>query len=178
MPTSTDKKIILTDTVGFINKLPHQLIEAFKTTLDVTRYADILVHIVDISNINFEFNINAVYTVLDELKIKNIPVITFFNKSDISEVNPIKIHKYKNLYPNVVIGSAKTGKNIDILIEKISDILNMNTIKTTLKLPISKYYLITQMFDKIQVDKTEFTDEYAIIDIEAKQEYIDYFSKL
>ncbi|HPG30405.1 MAG TPA: GTPase HflX [bacterium] len=173
-----NKKIILTDTVGFINKLPHQLIEAFKTTLDTARYADILIHVVDVSNQNFELCIDAVYKTLDELKISNIPIITFFNKSDVTEVNPLKIHKNKNLYPNVVIGSAKTGKNIDLLINKISEILNLDAVKTSLSIPISKYYLLTQMFDKIQVDKTEFTGNEVVVEIEAKQDYIDYLKRL
>lgn len=79
---------LLTDTVGFIRKLPHQLVESFKSTLDEVREADLLIHVVDISHPNFEDHINVVNETLAELDNKDKPVILVFNKIDAYQYNP------------------------------------------------------------------------------------------
>ncbi|HON55716.1 MAG TPA: GTPase HflX [bacterium] len=168
-----NQKVIFIDTVGFIKKLPHQLVEAFKTTLDVVRYADILLHIVDVSDDFFEDNIKAVYQTFNELKIRNIPIITFFNKIDkIEKINVLKIHKNRNIYPNVIEGSAKTGANIELLINKIIEILNVNTEIFEVVVPIEKYKIITNFIGKLQIDKLEYIDDKIDLIVKGKKEYI------
>ena len=76
------QQILLTDTVGFIRKLPHHLIEAFKSTLEEARYADIIVHVVDVSNPQYETQMHVVYETLRELKVEDKKVVTLFNKID------------------------------------------------------------------------------------------------
>ena len=76
------QQILLTDTVGFIRKLPHHLIEAFKSTLEEARYADIIVHVVDVSNPQYEIQMHVVYETLRELKVEDKKVVTLFNKID------------------------------------------------------------------------------------------------
>jgi len=169
-----NKKIILTDTVGFIRKLPHQLVEAFKSTLEVVKYADILLHIVDSSDPNIDLKISAVYSVLEELKIGNIPTITFFNKCDELNKDDLKIHKLKNQTVNAVIGSVKENKNIDILLSKIIEILNKKSVVEEFKIPHSKYYLLSKIFDRIQINKKEYDEENVIVEIEGEKEYIEY----
>ncbi len=168
-----NKKIILTDTVGFIRKLPHQLVEAFKSTLEVTKYADALLHIVDSSDKDIDNNIKAVYEVLDELNVKNIPVITFFNKIDKLDGLPLKLHKCKSQSPNAISGSIKTKNNIDVLLNKIIEILNRDSEKADFKIPHEKYYLLGRLFDKVQVNSTEYLDDCVAVEIEGKKEYID-----
>ena len=79
---------LLTDTVGFIRKLPTQLVESFKSTLDEVREADLLLHVVDISHPNFEEHIDSVNTILDEIDSKDKPTIMVFNKIDAYEPEP------------------------------------------------------------------------------------------
>ena len=80
---NTDK-VLLTDTVGFIRKLPHNLIEAFKSTLEEAKYADIIIHVVDSVHPDMDRQIAAVYETLDELQVGDKPVITLFNKTDLA----------------------------------------------------------------------------------------------
>ena len=78
----TGQEILLTDTVGFIRKLPHHLIEAFRSTLEEAKYADIILHVVDVSNEQMDEQMYTVYETLDSLGVKDKPIITIFNKQD------------------------------------------------------------------------------------------------
>lgn len=79
---SSGQQVLLTDTVGFIRKLPHHLIDAFRSTLEEAKYADIIIHVVDSSNPDMDIQMNTVYRILADLKVENKPVITLFNKID------------------------------------------------------------------------------------------------
>jgi len=105
-------QFLLTDTVGFIDKLPHEFIRAFESTLDEVRYADLLLHVIDSSNPNHEHQIKVVNDVLSKIGASDIPTILVYNKMDMvkEEVGQISV-------------SAKTGQQIDLLKQKIVDIL-------------------------------------------------------
>ena len=107
-----DKQIILTDTVGFINKLPHMLVDAFASTLEEALEADLILHVVDISNPAYKEQIKVVNQTLKEIGAENIPEIIAYNKCD-------KIHEEIILKENEIYISAKTGKNLDNLKELI-----------------------------------------------------------
>ena len=112
--------MLFTDTVGFISKLPHNLVDAFKSTLEEAKYADLILHVADASNPEADEQMKVVYKTLEELKVVGKPVITFLNKQDkIEEERIIKDLKADAL----VKGSAKTGEGIDELLNKISEIL-------------------------------------------------------
>lgn len=114
------EKVLFTDTVGFISKLPHNLVDAFKSTLEEAKYADLILHVADASNPEVDEQMKVVYRTLEELKVVGKPVITFLNKQDkIDEDRIIKDLKADAL----VKGSAKTGEGIDELLNKISEIL-------------------------------------------------------
>lgn len=101
------QEILLTDTVGFINKLPHHLVEAFKSTLEEAKYADIIVHVVDASNPQMDAQMHVVYETLRQLGAEGKPVVTLFNKQDKIE-NPVD---HKDLQADYSIAtSAKTGQ--------------------------------------------------------------------
>lgn len=111
-----NKEILLTDTVGFIQNLPHDLIEAFKATLEEVTEADLLLHIVDISHPNFIEQINSTYKVLEDLKAITKPMLTVFNKIDRYIGDPkVLLKKYS---PAVTI-SALTGTGIEDLISRV-----------------------------------------------------------
>jgi GTP-binding protein HflX len=112
--------VLLTDTVGFINDLPHQLVAAFRATLEEVTEADLLLHVVDISNPGFEHQIAAVYTVLEELKCVTKPTITIFNKID--RLDKKVSEKMFNKYSPAIAVSALHQKNL----EKIGELLSQN----------------------------------------------------
>ena len=114
------EEVLFTDTVGFISKLPHNLVDAFKSTLEEAKYADLILHVADASNPEVDEQMKVVYRTLEELKVVGKSVITFLNKQDkIEEERIIKDLKADAL----VKGSAKTGEGIDELLNKISEIL-------------------------------------------------------
>jgi GTPase len=114
------KEILLTDTVGFIQDLPHGLVEAFKATLEEVTEADLLIHVVDISHPNFIEQMNSTYKVLEELHAITKPILTVFNKIDNYLGDPrVMLEKYS---PAVAISAAKKI-GIDVLIKKIDKLI-------------------------------------------------------
>ena len=114
------EEVLFTDTVGFISKLPHNLVDAFKSTLEEAKYADLILHVADASNPEVDEQMKVVYRTLEELKVTGKPVVTFLNKQDkLEEERIIKAIKADA----IVKGSAKTGEGIDELLSKITEIL-------------------------------------------------------
>jgi len=112
--------VLLTDTVGFIQNLPANLIESFRSTLEDIENSDFIIHVVDINAPDLESNIKTVESELNQLKVEGKPVILFFNKSDTANENINNL--IKNRYPDSITGSAKFSTGIDELKQKISDI--------------------------------------------------------
>ena len=102
------EKVLLTDTVGFIRKLPHNLIEAFKSTLEEAKFADIIIHVVDSSNPDMDSQMETVYSTLNQLEITDKPIVTLFNKCD--KLDEVVAKDLKADYTTVI--SAKTGKGL------------------------------------------------------------------
>lgn len=114
------EEILFTDTVGFINKLPHHLIEAFKSTLEEAKYADLILHIADASNPDVDEQIKVVYRTLEDLGISGKPIVTMFNKKDALEGGKI----IKDLKADVtLLASAKTSEGIEEVLDAIAGIL-------------------------------------------------------
>jgi len=116
---SSTKKGLLSDTVGFIQLLPPQLIEAFKSTLDELQYADLLLHVVDCSDPNWQYHINVVLTILDEIDVHK-PMLFVFNKIDNVDLNPRLQEELDEYQPNVKI-SAHSKEGIDPLVEFLKE---------------------------------------------------------
>lgn len=122
-----DKKqeILLTDTVGFINKLPHHLIEAFKSTLEEAKYADIIIHVVDASNPQMDNQMYVVYETLRRLGVEGKPVVTLFNKQDKLEGTG-NFRDFQADYS--ILTSAKTGQGLEKLKEVLLEIIRKEQI--------------------------------------------------
>lgn len=122
--TKNGKTFLISDTVGFIRDLPEDLKKAFKATLEELYSADLLLHLVDISHPNFENHIEIVESLLEEMNLLHFPRITVFNKLDLVEkkenFSPIWLNNILSKYNGIAI-SAKTGKNLDLLIDKICE---------------------------------------------------------
>lgn len=116
---SGKQEILLTDTVGFIRKLPHNLIEAFKSTLEEAKYADIIIHVVDASNPQMDTQMHVVYETLRELGVEGKPIITLFNKQDkIENAEVFRDFQAEFCIPT----SAKTGQGLEELKEALIEI--------------------------------------------------------
>ena len=125
-PTTRDLKlpsgqeILMTDTVGFIRKLPHHLIEAFRSTLEEARYADIILHVVDASNPQMDEQMHTVYETLQNLGVKDKPVITVFNKIDRMEDIWVPRDLHADYYVKI---SARTGEGITEFLQSVEAVL-------------------------------------------------------
>ena len=147
------QQLLLTDTVGFIQKLPHHLIDAFRSTLEEAKYADFILHVVDLSNANLDLQMHVVYETLRQLEIKNKTIITIFNKQDLVSENPI-IRDFKADY--VVKLSAKTGEGILQLLELFSKVLQEQKQLVEWIIP----YTDTAKLSKIRKFGQLLTEEY------------------
>ncbi len=115
------QQILLTDTVGFVRKLPHHLIESFRSTLEEAKYADIILHVVDSSNPDVDRQMHTVYDTLNKLGVTDKVIITAFNKQDKPNVEPV-MKDFKADYTVKI--SAKTGADVDKLLQIIEKVLN------------------------------------------------------
>lgn len=120
-----EREILLTDTVGFIRKLPHHLVEAFKSTLEEVKYADIIIHVVDASNLQMDVQMHVVYETLRQLGVEGKPVITLFNKQDLLP-EPVRMRDAQADYTLAV--SARTGQGLDELKAVLLEILRREQI--------------------------------------------------
>ena len=126
---------VLTDTVGFIQDLPTELIDAFKSTLEESKYSDLLLHIVDISDPDYQLHEETVLTILKELKMSDIQMITIYNKKDL---NPA----FNANTFNSLIVSGKSSSDIAKIQQKILEVISQNFSPFSIQLPISENYRV------------------------------------
>ena len=136
--------MLMTDTVGFIQKLPHHLVEAFKATLEEVVEADLLLHVVDASHPQAESQIEAVHKVLDEIGGLDKPMLYVFNKID-KENGANAARRLARQFPKSVAVSAKTGEGIDLLFDELADCLKGRKVTLRLSLPLSEGKLIAAL---------------------------------
>lgn len=129
--------VLLSDTVGFIRKLPHGLIESFKSTLDEVRESDILIHLVDATALMFEDYIEVVEETLEDLNVQDKKSVLVFNKMDLLE--PGRIAELKSAYPDAIFISAERGIGLGSLKERIEELIEQDFVTKTLRIPVSKY---------------------------------------
>ena len=129
------QEALFTDTVGFIRKLPHDLVEAFKSTLEEAVHSDVLVHVADVSSLEVMNHINVVHGLLDGLGALNKTVILALNKCDLLPKDEIHPPAFKNPFGPVVEISAKDGTGIELLLEKIVEALPRKLLRVTLEIP-------------------------------------------
>ena len=127
--------VLLTDTVGFVSKLPHQLVEAFRSTLELVAEADLLVHVVDVSGPDPDGNVAAVRAVLAEIGAGEVPEVLVWNKADAAD--PDELDRRRQAVPGSVAVSARTGAGIDDLLRTIGDRLRALTEVVELRIPWS-----------------------------------------
>jgi len=136
------QEVLLTDTVGFIRKLPHHLIEAFKSTLEEAKYADYILHVVDASNPQMDKQMLIVYETLYNLDVKNKTVITLFNKQD-ARTDREPLHDFKADYTLGI--SAKHGTGLEELKDLLCEVLRENKVLVERVIPYAKAGVIQQI---------------------------------
>ena len=153
-----NQKILFVDTVGFIHKLPHNLIEAFKATLEEVKEADLLLHILDISNPKAKEHRDAVYEVLKELDAHKKPIVNALNKVDLVE-DSFVTNKFQRVIGDSVAVSAKNGTALKELIGLIARRIPVLTKKIEILIPYAKMSLLSQIYEQGEVLIREDTDK-------------------
>ncbi len=148
---------LITDTVGFVSKLPTHLIEAFKGTLEEVKYADLLLHIVDASNSDLDIQIKTTYDILKDLDVLDKPIVTVFNKIDIAEIDKL-VYDSKFVDKKVFI-SAREGQNMDTLLKMIEENLPFEYRKVTMLIPYDKQNILSYILDNYNVEKISHKEE-------------------
>ena len=157
-----NKQIMISDTVGFIRKLPHNLIESFKSTLNVVRDSDIILHVIDFSHPFFEDHIQVVNETLKELKCDNKPIIHLFNKIDQVE-DKSKIEFVKDKFDDAIIISAARAINISAVKDKLVEIYESNYNEKSITLNAVQSKLVSQIHSLAEVTKSEYIDDKVML---------------
>ncbi len=150
--------ILLSDTVGFIKKLPHQLVAAFKATLEEVAEADFLLHVVDISHPEAEAQIAAVDKVLTELDASDIPMVMVFNKIDQLETEDL-FHILKSRFPDAMPISAQRGDGITELLETLAERFSIHGAMLNLQIPYKDGKVLDLLYKHGTVLGTEYADD-------------------
>ena len=152
LTVSDNLDVILSDTVGFIAKLPHHLVNAFHATLEELEYADLLLHVIDVSDPDLEAHAAVVDRLIAKLAKPDTPVLRCYNKADLVYSEDIPVGK------DCVAISAKKGKNMDGLLKAIEEALGHSRHHVILCFPYSKGGMVETLHDNAQVKKVEYTD--------------------
>ncbi|MBO6587405.1 MAG: GTPase HflX [Gracilimonas sp.] len=146
--------VLLSDTVGFIRKLPHNLVESFKSTLDEVREADILLHVVDASSKMAQEYIEVVEETLEEIEATNKKTILVFNKVDKMDAN--QVADMKRMYPNAVFVSAEQRIGLKELENSIEEMIELDYSRHTLQIPVSKYKAVAFIHENANVEEETY----------------------
>ena len=149
--------VVISDTVGFIRKLPHQLVEAFKATLEELEYADLLLHVIDASNPEWQEQARIVDDLIRELGAENIPCIRVYNKSDLA------FAFQRDKEGDAVSVSAKTGEGLDRLLSAIDKKLDKGTKRVTLHLPYDKAGALDSLYREAKVESVEYGETVDVV---------------
>lgn len=142
--------VVISDTVGFIRKLPHQLVEAFKATLEELEYADLLLHVIDLSNPQWAQQAQVVDDLIRELKADHIPCLRVYNKCDLAFSGALPREK------DSVYISAKTGEGIKRLLQAVDEKLDKGTRRVTIHLPYDKAGLLDGLYREAKVENVGY----------------------
>jgi GTP-binding protein HflX len=154
--TDDGRTYTLVDTVGFVRNLPHQLVEAFRSTLEEVRDCDIIVHVVDAAHPDPAGQLETVRGVIGDLQARSIPEIVVFNKADL--VTDDERLVLRGLEPKAVFTSAHTGEGIDELLERIAQLLPKPSIKLELLVPYDHGEVISALHEHARILDTAYVE--------------------
>lgn len=160
-----NQQILLIDTVGFIRKIPHQLVAAFRSTLEEAVHADILLHLIDASNPTAPMQAEATYEVLKELKALNHPIITVLNKVDLCE-NRLSVERLRYKYPRTVEISALQKQGFDRLLDLMVKEISSLRKTVMLRVPQSQYAQLADVVREGRVIDREYEENDILLKVE------------
>lgn len=149
-------KLLVTDTVGFIRRLPHGLVEAFKATLEETIVADFLIHVLDVTNPGFEKHLTTTLSVLEELGAADKTIVTVFNKIDAAK--PADLRRAKHLMPDALFISAHTGAGLDTLETRLVELIADSFQSSELLIPHDRYDVVARLHQLGHIQEQEHRD--------------------
>lgn len=171
------KKVLISDTVGFIKNLPHNLIESFKSTLSEVVESDILLHVIDIANPNFEEQISVVKDTLKEIGAEKVKLINVFNKADKLD-NFDLLNHLKEKYPESVFISAQKGLNIETLLGRIKTELSKDFEERTIKLKKDDFKTLNYIYKMAEVIDVKYLKTAIKVTIKSNRENLSYIEKI
>lgn len=171
----TGRPILLSDTVGFVRRLPHGLVEALRSTLSEVAGADLLLHLVDGTEQDPADRIAAVREVLGEIDAEQVPELVVFNKADL--IDPRARTRIENLYPDAVMISATTGEGVEKLAWVIADRLQDDTVTLTLAIPYERSELVAAAYQQGEVIEERHDDEGNNLEVRVPLKLKDRFSE-
>ncbi|MET3768429.1 GTP-binding protein HflX [Marisediminicola sp. UYEF4] len=154
--TPDGRAYTLTDTVGFVRNLPHQLVEAFRSTLEEVADADVIVHVVDGSHPDPASQLTTVRDVIGEVDARHLPEIVVFNKSDLIDEDQRLV--LRGLEPSAIFASARSGEGVDEILTRISELLPVPQIELDLLIPFSRGDVVTRLHDHARVLDTRYDE--------------------
>lgn len=171
-----NQTVLLTDTVGFIQKLPTHLVAAFRATLEEVQEADVLMHVVDLSHPQREEQMEAVQKILEDLKVTEKPCLLVFNKMDLID-DPLLLRRLKTEYPGSVAISAAKQKNLEELLDQLSRLLRTDWERMTLAVPFEDSRTLALLHEKGQIVKMVAQEETYHVEVLLQEKWANKLKK-
>ncbi|TQR21534.1 GTPase HflX [Psychrobacillus vulpis] len=165
------KEFLLTDTVGFVSKLPHHLVKAFRSTLEEARDANLLLHVVDVSNDEHRYMMDITNETLLAVGVKDVPTIYVYNKSDLAEM------KYPHIAGDNIWISAKEGAGLDELLDIIKKHIFSDYVQCTMLLPFERGDIVSYLNEFASVKDTSYEEEGTVVKVELKKSDYNRFQE-
>jgi len=155
--------VVIADTVGFVRRLPHLLVEAFRSTLAEAGESDLLIHLVDGTDADPAGQIEAVTEVLAEIDASDVPQILVFNKIDaLDEIEVVRLH---NLWPDAILIAARTGAGLGRLLDAIADALSKGLVTLSLSIPYDRGEMVAAAHRLGEVIEEKHDEDGTILDV-------------
>lgn len=166
-----NKSFLLTDTVGFVSKLPHHLVKAFRSTLEEARNADLLLHVVDVSNEEHRYMMEVTNLTLQAVGVENVPTLYVYNKSDLAGV------RYPTVNGDGLWISAKEGKGLDELLEVIKKRIFADYVTCRMVIPFDRGDIVAYLNEQASILETEYEEEGTLLKVEMSHADYDRYEQ-
>lgn len=161
------KEFLLTDTVGFVSKLPHHLVKAFRSTLEEARDANLLLHVVDVSNDEHRYMMDVTNETLLAVGVENVPTIYVYNKSDLADM------KYPHVAGDNIWISAKEGAGLDELLDIIKKHIFADYVVCSMVIPFNRGDIVSYLNEHASIQSTSYEEEGTLVKVELKKSDYD-----
>jgi GTP-binding protein HflX len=166
-----NKSFLLADTVGFVSKLPHHLVNAFRSTLEEARNADLLLHVVDVSNEEYRHMMDVTNSTLQDVGVEDLPTLFIYNKADLAGI------PYPKVTGNALWIAAKEDKGLDELLEMIKQHIFSDHVTCRMILPFERGDIVAYLNQHATIEETEYEENGTLLKVELSQADYDRFEE-